>query len=168
MRRTLIVAALATFALLATAGGSQAAKPPKMPISLTSAMTFFDPPGCDHTRKHPCATIGTFTANDQPTADLLCPSGTMNERFWFPTHGPAFTIADRTVTCPDGSTLLLHVKRVQFTDLTPTTALIGETWTVTLGTGRFSNLTGQGTMNEIFDTSTEAGTLGGSVTGFLR
>jgi hypothetical protein len=174
MRRCLVAAGLA--AVLLSLGGASAlnagtdrASRPKTAISLTTALTFFDPPGCDFTPQRPCADIGSFTANDQATADLLCPAGSMAESYYFPPEGSAsFTTAERTLTCPDGSTLLMHVERVEFTDLTPTTALIGETWRVRLGTGRFSLLSGKGKMAEVFGFGTDPGTLGGSLTGTLR
>jgi hypothetical protein len=163
------MALVAVGAVAATAKQQQPSRGPisGTPINLTTALTFVDPPGCDFTRQRPCGNAGTFTADDQATADLLCPSGTMAESYFFPSQGPAFTIAERTLTCPDGSTLLLHVKRVEFTPLTDTTALIGETWSVTLGTGRFSLLQGRGTMQEIFDFAAPPDTLGGSLTGTL-
>jgi hypothetical protein len=159
-------------ALVVAVGAVLAATPAhagaRTPISVTSALQFVDPPGCDHSRQRPCADTGTFVANDAATAALLCPQGTMAESFYFPTHGRAFTIAERTATCPDGSTLLLHVERTTFTELSDVTAEIGETWRVELGTGRFSLLHGRGTMTELFSFAAEPNSLGGTITGVLR
>jgi hypothetical protein len=112
---------------------------------------------------------GTFTANDGTTAELVCESGTIFETFWFPhgRRGP-FTIADRTWTCPDGSTLVMKVRRVVFILLTDTTAQILENWVITGGTGRLAGLQGSGTMAEVFDFGSAPATLGGSVNGLVR
>jgi len=91
----------------------------------------------------------------------------MSELFYFPDTGVAFTIADRTLTCPDGSTLVMHVLRVEKRKLTATTVQIGETWQVTRGTGRFEGLTGQGTIDEVFDGGVTPNTLAGALTGHL-
>jgi len=61
--------------------------------------------------------------------------------------------------------LVLHVRRVTLKDLGSGTSRIGETWKVTLGTGRFTVLKGNGTMEEIYNEN--RGTLGGSLTGTL-
>jgi hypothetical protein len=174
MRRLLVAAGLAAALTVALGGastvtaGAPAGHPPGTAISLTTSLTFFDTPGCDFTRRRPCASIGSFVADDTGTSTLLCPSGSMAESYYFPTHGPAFTIAERTLTCPDGSTLLLHVERVEFTDLSPTTGLVGQTWKVTLGTGRFSLLSGRGDISEVFDFGVEPATLAGTLSGTLR
>ena len=152
-------------------GASAASAKPKAAtyISLRTALAFTDPAGCNHTRARPCGDRGTFTAKDQATAVLLCAKGAMAESYYFPPRGSsAFTIAERTLTCRDGSTLLLHVRRVVFTKLTTTTNRIGETWKVTIGTGRFTELKGRGTMEEIYNTGRQPNTLGGSLAGVLR
>jgi hypothetical protein len=139
------------------------------PITLSTALVFGDDSNCQHTANSPCSDSGTFTANDQTTANLVCPAGTVSETYWF-THGRngPITIADRTWTCPDGSTLTMHVLRWVFIPATETTADILETWVITGGTGRLANLQGKGTMDEIFNFGTNPGTLGGTVTGFVH
>ena len=142
---------------------------PATPISLTTALTFIEDTGCAATPASPCTDAGTFVANDAVTSDLLCAQGVAAESYYFPRSGQAFTIAERTLTCPDGSTLRMRVNRVTFTDLTSTTALIGETWKLTgLGSGRFVGFSGSGTMSEVFDFGGPPNHLGGLVTGQLR
>jgi hypothetical protein len=174
MRRTILTLALAMVIAGLCTGGVAAAT--GTTISLTTALQFGDDSDCNHPPASPCPASGTFTANDAATASLICPAGTIAETHWFPNPHPnpgfpqgPFTIADRTWTCPDGSTLVMHVKRVSFTEgPTPTTAHIGETWMITGGTGRLADLQGSGTMDEIFDFGVTPGTLGGLVVGVVR
>ena len=149
MKRTLLVGALMVAILGLTTTGASASS--GTPVSLTTALTFGDSSMCNHTANSPCPASGTFTADDEATATLVCPSGTIFETHWF-THGHAgpITIADRTWTCPDGSTLMMHVIRWAFIPETDTTAHILETWVITHGTGRLASLQGSGTMDEIF------------------
>ena len=140
------------------------------PITLSTALVFGDVSTCNHLPSSPCPAAGTFTANDATTANVICASGTIFETHWF-THGRGgqpITVADRTWTCPDGSTLTMHVLRWVFIPATATTADILETWVITGGTGRLAGLQGSGTMDEIFDFGTVPNTLGGTVTGFVR
>jgi hypothetical protein len=139
------------------------------PITLSTALVFGDDSACHETPSSPRTASGTFTANDETTANLVCPSGTIFETHWF-THGRSgpITVADRTLTCSDGSTLVMHVLRWTFIPLTDTTGEILETWVITGGTGRLASLSGRGTMDEIFDFGTVPNTLGGTVTGFVH
>jgi YVTN family beta-propeller protein len=159
-----------------TAAASNEASPPVQPtsvqagatpISLTTALTFDDPLGSDCTRERPCTDHGTFAAADESTTALLCPEGTMAELFHIPKSSEDIAIAERTLICRDGSTLVMHVRRSGAQPLTPTTAAIAETWTVTQGTGRFTDLKGDGTMEAIYDESVTPPTLGGTLTGNL-
>jgi hypothetical protein len=88
-------------------------------------------PGCNYTPSSPCRWIGTFEANDDTTVNLICPSGTISETYWFPHGRGPFTIAERTWTCSDGSTLVMRVSRYAFIPLTETTGEILETWVIT-------------------------------------
>ena len=139
------------------------------PITLSTAEAFGNDSTCHESPNSPCLASGTFTANDETTANLICPSGTIFETHWF-THGRngPITVANRTWTCPDGSTLTMHVLRWVFIPSTPTTADILETWVITGGTGRLANLQGRGTMDEIYDFGTVPNTLGGTVTRFVH
>jgi hypothetical protein len=168
MRDAFVVAGLA-ITLMAVGAVGGAAKPESTTqINLRTALTFNDNAGCNRTPARPCGDRGTFTAKDRATAIVLCAKGTMAESYYFPPSGSStFTIAERTLTCPDGSTLVMHVRRVMLTELTATTNRIGETWKVTLGTGRFTLLKGRGTMEEIYNTGRQPATLGGSLTGAL-
>ena len=164
----LVVAGLAIAVIAFAAANATAKSKSTTMINLKTALTFNNEAGCNHTPARPCGDHGTFTAKDHVTSVVLCARGTMAESYYFPPSGSsAFTIAERTLTCQDGSTLVLHVRRVMFTKLTATTNRIGETWKVTFGTGRFTELKGQGTMEEIFNTGHKPGTLGGSFTGVL-
>jgi hypothetical protein len=168
MRHVFVATGLAM--ALTVVGAADATAKPKSTtqISLRTALTFNDPPGCNHTPARPCGDHGTFTAKNRATAALLCAKGTMAESFYFPPSGSsAITIAERTLTCPDGSTLVMHVRRVMLTKLTETTSRISETWKVTFATGRFTLLKGRGTMEEIFNTAHQPGTLGGGLIGAL-
>jgi hypothetical protein len=164
-KRTLLIVAMAAVGLALTAVGASAKS--GTAVSLSTALAFGDASACTHLPSSPCPASGTFSADDQTTANLICESGTISETHWF-THGLAgpITVADRVWTCPDGSTLVMKVLRWSFTPLTETTANIFETWVVTHGTGRLASLQGSGTMNEIFDFA--ADTLGGAVTGLVR
>jgi hypothetical protein len=139
------------------------------PITLSTALAFGDDSTCNESPNSPCLATGTFTANDQTTANLICASGTIFETHWF-THGRngPITIADRTWTCPDGSTLTMHVLRWVFIPVTDISGEILETWVITGGTGRLARLQGIGTMDEIFEFGTLPHTLGGTVTGFVH
>ena len=143
------------------------AAPLGTPVTLSTAIDFVHPP-CSLTANDPCTAPGTFTANDETTANVICASGTISETFWFPHGRGPFTIADRTWTCPDGSTLVMHILRWVFIPRTDTTADILETWVITGGTGRLSGLQGRGTMDEIYDFGSTPNTLGGNVTGFVH
>jgi hypothetical protein len=136
------------------------------PVTLTTVLTFVEDTACNHTSNSPCPAIGTFTANDETTASIICESGTIFETHWF-THGRRgpFTIANRTWTCPDGSTLVMNVQRWVFIPLPDGTAEILEKWVITGGTGRLAGLQGSGTMDEIWDLGVN---FGGAVTGFVR
>jgi hypothetical protein len=61
-----------------------------------------------------------------------------------------YAIGERTLTCGDGSTLLIHFLQTTLKDLTNGTNQIGGTWKVTLGTGRFTLLKGQGTWDDTY------------------
>jgi hypothetical protein len=140
------------------------------PITLSTALTFQDDTPCDFSPASPCSSLGTFEANDEVTADLICASGTVSETYWF-THGRRgpITIAERTWTCPDGSTLVMSVLRWVFIPLTDTTAQILQTWVITGGSGRLAELSGRGTLDEIFAfPPTGTNTLGGTATGFVH
>src|SRR6201987_1132228 len=165
VRKTLI-ALLLTVAGVAYMTVGVTAAPLGTPVTLSTAIAFVGPP-CSVTASDPCTDTGTFTANDQTTANVICASGTIFETFFF-THsrGGPITIADRTWTCPDGSTLVMHVLRWVFIPRTATTADVLETWVTTGGgTGRLASLQGRGTMDEIFDFGSTPNTLGGEVTG---
>jgi hypothetical protein len=138
------------------------------PITLSTALTFQTDISCDHSPESPCFATGTFEANDQVTADLICASGTLSETHWFPRgrRGP-FTIAERTWTCPDGSTLVMRVLRWVFIPLTDTTAQILQTWIITGGSGRLADLNGRGTLDEVF-AFPPTDTLSGTATGFVH
>jgi len=140
-----------------------------IPITLSTAMAFGDDSTCNESPNSPCLATGTFTANDVTTANVICASGTIFETHWF-THGRGgpITVADRTWTCPDGSTLTMHVLRWVFVPATDTTADILQTWVITGGTGRLAGLQGRGTMDEIYDFGNVPNTLGGTVTGFVH
>jgi hypothetical protein len=153
-----------------TVGATTATAKPKLmtQISLRTAMTFVDPPGCNRTEASPCGVRGTFTAKTQATGQLLCGKGTMAESFHFPPAGSSlYAIGERTLTCRDGSTLLMHFLQTTLKDLTNGTSQIGGTWKVTLGTGRFSLLKGQGTWEDIYCCGQERRTRRGSLTGTL-
>jgi hypothetical protein len=115
------------------------------------------------------ARAGHSQPTSAATAALIYPPGTIFETHLF-THGHAgpITIADRTWTCPDGSTLMMHVFRFGFIPETETTAHILESWVVTHGMGRLASLQGSGTMDEICDFGVEPETLGRSVVGLVR
>jgi hypothetical protein len=145
------------------------AAPLGTPVTLSTAMAFGDDSTCHESPNSPCLATGTFTANDETTANVICASGTLFETHWF-THGRSgpITIADRTWTCPDGSTLVMHILRWVFIPRTDTTADILETWVITGGTGRLAGLQGSGTMDEIYDFGVTPNTFGGTVTGFVH
>jgi hypothetical protein len=166
MGRLLLALAVALAAVVGTATANAITG---TAVSLTTALTFDESAPCAHTSNSPCPASGTFTADDAATAEAICASGTIFETHWF-THGHAgpITIADRTWTCPDGSTLVMHVIRWAFVPRTETTADILETWVITGGTGRMAGLQGSGTMDEIFDFGVVPGTLGGTVTGSVH
>jgi hypothetical protein len=95
--------------------GSATAATSGTPVTLSTVLAFQEDTACRHTPNSPCPANGTFTANDETTANIICESGTIFETHWF-THGRGgpITIADRTWTCPDGSTLVMHVLRWVF------------------------------------------------------
>src|SRR5689334_21660017 len=111
------------------------------PVTLSTVLAFQEGTACRHTPNSPCPANGTFTANDETTANIICESGTIFETHCF-THGRGgpITIADRTWTCPDGSTLVMHVLRWVFIPVAERTAQIRETWVITGGTGRLAGL----------------------------
>lgn len=168
MKKTFIAILFTLFSVACMTIGAMAATQ-GTPITLSTAMAFGDTSTCKHLPSSPCPASGTFTANDETTANLICESGTIFETHWF-THGRQgpITVADRTWTCPDGSTLTMHVLRWVFIPSTGTTAEILETWVITGGTGRLASLQGKGTMDEIFDFGAVPETLGGTVTGFVQ
>ena len=144
------------------------AAPLGRPVTLSTAIVFGGPP-CSVTANDPCTSPGTFTANDETTASVICASGTISETFWFPhgRRGPV-TIADRTLTCPDGSTLVMHILRQVYIPVTDTTAELLETWVITGGTGRLADLQGRGMADEIYNFGVTPNTFGGTVTGFVH
>lgn len=163
------IAILLTAAGFAYMAAGATAAPLGTPVTLSTAEAFIDTPTCQNTANAPCPAYGTFTANDETTANVICASGTIFETHWF-THGRSgpITIADRTWTCTDGSTLVMHILRWVFIPRTETTADILETWVITGGTGRLAGLQGRGTMDEIYDFGVTPNTLGGTVTGFVH
>jgi hypothetical protein len=167
MKDTFIAILLAVLGCACTTLDATAA-PLGTPITLSTAIAFVGPP-CSVTASDPCTDIGTFTANDETTANVICASGTVSETFFF-THGRGgpITIADRTWTCPDGSTLVMHILRWVFIPITATTADILETWVITGGTGGLSSLQGRGTAEEIYNFGVTPNTFGGTVTGFVH
>jgi hypothetical protein len=160
VRLTVVVAVVGITAIARAESGT--------PVTLSTALTPVDDPSCNYTPSSPCQWIGTFEANDDTTANLICPSGTISETYWFPHGRGPFTIAERTLTCPDGSTLVMRVSRYAFIPLTETTGEILETWVITGGTGRMASLQGRGPMDEFFDVGGPIVTFGGTVTGFVH
>jgi hypothetical protein len=63
----------------------------------------------------------------------------------------------------------LRVKRFIGGDVVPNQkTMMGGSWVITRGTGRFTQLRGNGTMFELWDHSRLPATLGGRLTGVVR
>ena len=124
--------------------------------------------GCaDSPTERPCHNTGTFRANDQTTARLICSRGTSKEAEYSGPPNGIWTIARRTLTCPGRGTLNLLVKLFISGVVTPNqTTNFGESWVITGGTGRLAHLRGSGTMIEPRDLSHTV--LGGQLTGIVQ
>ena len=102
---------------------------------------------CGKTGRPACHFVGPFAAGDATTARVVCPRGSRRGTSAFGQKGSG--VRSRTLTCPDGASLIMRVRLVLGGGLTgDSTTNFGWEWVITGGTGRLAHLRGSGTTFE--------------------